>query len=277
MGRVVPLLGAALSLVAFFAIQGCEDVETKKKNEELNAQIGELSKNLKAAEGKAASFERKLKRAERRVEILESEIKTLKISAMAGDVDEVRKKLKLRPGQKLYATFKTSMGDIVAELFVDRAPLTVLNFVQLAEGDKEWTDPRTKRKTKARLYDGTIFHRVIPNFMVQAGDPLGTGTGGPGFKIPDEFHPELRHDGPGILSMANTGRPNTGGSQFFITEKATKHLDGKHSVFGKVIENVELIPKMTRVDKKTANPQDSRPSTPIELKAVKIGRGQPIK
>jgi cyclophilin family peptidyl-prolyl cis-trans isomerase len=123
------------------------------------------------------------------------------------------------------ARFKTEKGDIVVELYADRAPLTVENFVNLA---------------RSGFYDGTTFHRVIPGFMVQGGDPTGTGTGGPGYQFGDEFHPSLRHDGAGVLSMANAG-PGTNGSQFFITHGPTPHLDDKHSVFGRVIEGMDVV------------------------------------
>src|ERR1043166_2000116 len=124
----------------------------------------------------------------------------------------------------VYATFTTSMGDIVIQLYEDKAPKTVANFIGLANGTKEWTDPKTGEKVKRPLYNGTIFHRVIPGFMIQGGDPLGNGTGGPGYRFEDEFNPELRHPRGGILSMANSG-PNTNGSQFFITLAPTLHLD----------------------------------------------------
>ena len=140
----------------------------------------------------------------------------------------------------VYATMKTSMGDIVLRLFDDKAPKTVANFVGLATGTKEWTDPKTGQPTKRPLYNGTIFHRVIPDFMIQGGDPLGNGTGGPGYRFEDEFNSELRHSKTGILSMANSG-PNTNGSQFFITVKPTPWLDGKHSVFGEVVKGQEVV------------------------------------
>ena len=137
---------------------------------------------------------------------------------------------------QLYARFVTSLGNIVIRLEEQRAPKTVKNFVGLATGTQEWIAPAhaSRPRRARRYYDGTIFHRVIPDFMIQGGDPLGQGTGGPGYNFEDEFHPELRHSGPGILSMANSG-PGTNGSQFFITERATPHLDNQHSVFGTVV------------------------------------------
>ena len=142
------------------------------------------------------------------------------------------------------ARFKTEKGDIVVELFADRAPRTVENFVNLA---------------RSGFYDGTTFHRVIGGFMAQGGDPTGTGTGGPGYQFADEFHPSLRHDGPGILSMANAG-PGTNGSQFFITYGPTPHLDGKHSVFGKVVEGIEVLRSLRERDPQ----RDRQPGDRIE-------------
>ena len=142
-----------------------------------------------------------------------------------------------------YATFKTSMGDIVVKLLPDKAPKTVENFVALAEGTKEWKDPRSGQTVKKPLYDGTVFHRVIPQFMIQGGDPLGNGTGGPGYKFADETSPTDQFSKPGILAMANSG-PNTNGSQFFITEVPTPWLNGKHTIFGEVVKNFDLVPKI---------------------------------
>ena len=130
-------------------------------------------------------------------------------------------------------TLNTSMGEIVIELFPDQAPKTVKNFVELATGAKEWVDPNIGEKVKTNLYDGTIFHRVIPGFMIQGGDPLGSGMGGPGYNFADEFHGELNFDRPYLLAMANAG-PNTNGSQFFITVAPTAWLNRKHSIFGEV-------------------------------------------
>jgi peptidyl-prolyl cis-trans isomerase A (cyclophilin A) len=142
-----------------------------------------------------------------------------------------------------YATFKTSLGDIVVKLLPEKAPKTVENFVGLAEGKKEWKDPRSGQMQKKPLYDGTVFHRVIPGFMIQGGDPLGNGTGGPGYKFGDEIGPDNKFDRPGLLAMANSG-PNTNGSQFFITEVPTPHLNRGHTIFGEVVKGQELIAKI---------------------------------
>src|ERR687887_519941 len=136
--------------------------------------------------------------------------------------------------EELYATFTTSAGQIVVKLLPEKAPRTVENFVALAEGTKEWTDPTTRQRVKRPLYNGTIFHRVIPDFMIQGGDPLGDGTGGTE-PIPDEFDPSLSFDRPGLLAMANRG-PGTGSSQFFITESPRQYLNGRHTIFGEVVQ-----------------------------------------
>jgi cyclophilin family peptidyl-prolyl cis-trans isomerase len=192
---------------------------------------------------------------------------------------EAAKRLGVKPGEKLFATFKTSMGDLVVELFWERVPNTVTNFVELAEGKRGFIDPKAnaalpvkKRTVKRRFYDGLIFHRVIPNFMIQGGCPLGSGMGGPGYNFRDEFDPELKHDSGGILSMANSG-PNTNGSQFFITEKATVHLNGKHSVFGKVVAGLAVQTAIATVQTAARN----KPKVDVVLKRVLIGRGKPKK
>jgi peptidyl-prolyl cis-trans isomerase A (cyclophilin A) len=173
------------------------------------------------------------------------------------------------PGEgQLYARLHTSLGTMVVRLEEQSAPKTVKNFVGLAMGTQEWQDPKTgDAKNGVPYYDNTIFHRVIPDFMIQGGDPLGRGTGGPGYRFEDEFHPELKHTGPGVLSMANSG-PGTNGSQFFITERATPHLDNKHSVFGTVVVGADVIPKITRTPR---GPND-RPNQDVVLKKVEIFR-----
>jgi peptidyl-prolyl cis-trans isomerase A (cyclophilin A) len=167
----------------------------------------------------------------------------------------------------VYAHFETSLGNFTAELFDAKTPKTVANFTGLAEGSKEWKHPKTGEKSKKPFYDGIIFHRVIGGFMIQGGDPLGQGYGGPGYQFEDEFHPDLRHDRPGILSMANAG-PNTNGSQFFITLGPTPHLDRRHSVFGAVVEGLDVVEKIGKVK---TGPQD-RPITPVVINALRIER-----
>ncbi len=144
-----------------------------------------------------------------------------------------------------YAKFVTTEGNFTVRLFEQEAPRTVENFVGLAEGSKEWSDPRTNQKVRKPYYDGTIFHRVIDAFMIQGGDPLGQGIGGPGYNFADEFHPKLRHNKAGIMSMANRG-PNTNGGQFFITLAPTPHLDDRHTVFGEVVDGMDVISKIGR-------------------------------
>jgi peptidyl-prolyl cis-trans isomerase A (cyclophilin A) len=166
----------------------------------------------------------------------------------------------------ILAHFTTSEGNFTARLFDAEAPNTVANFVGLAEGSKEWTDPRSGRKTKEPYYNGTIFHRVIEQFMIQGGDPLGQGTGGPGYNFADEFSPKLRHAVAGMLSMANRG-PNTNGGQFFITLAATPWLDNKHTVFGEIVEGMDIVKKIGTVP--TSKPGD-RPVKPITIQSVAI-------
>jgi len=168
----------------------------------------------------------------------------------------------------LLAHFTTSEGNFTARLFDTEVPNTAANFAGLAEGTKEWTDPRTSRKSKEPYYNGTVFHRIIADFMIQGGDPLGQGTGGPGYKFSDEFNPRLRHNKAGILSMANSG-PNTNGGQFFITLVPTPWLDNKHSVFGEVIEGMDVVNKIGSVA--TSKPGD-RPLKPITVQSVTIER-----
>jgi peptidyl-prolyl cis-trans isomerase A (cyclophilin A) len=168
----------------------------------------------------------------------------------------------------LYAHFTTSQGNFTVRLFDKETPNTVANFSGLADGSKEWTDPRSGRKVKTPYYNGTIFHRVIGGFMIQGGDPLGQGTGGPGYTFGDEFHPTLRHSKAGILSMANRG-PNTNGGQFFITLAATPWLDNKHSVFGEVVEGMDVVTKIGSAA--TSKPGD-RPLQPITIQSVTVER-----
>ena len=171
----------------------------------------------------------------------------------------------MQPGT--YAKFDTTLGTFTVRLFEAQAPKTVANFVGLAEGTREWKHPATGNKETRPFYDGIIFHRVIDGFMIQGGDPLGKGFGGPGYTFEDEFHADLRHSKEGILSMANAG-PNTNGSQFFITLGPTPHLDRKHSVFGEVVEGIDVV---RRIGKVKTGAQD-RPAEDVVMKKVTIER-----
>ncbi|MEV5509234.1 peptidylprolyl isomerase [Streptomyces orinoci] len=169
--------------------------------------------------------------------------------------------------EQLYATLKTSQGDIVLRLLPDHAPKTVKNFVELAMGEREWTHPATGKKSREPLYDGTVFHRVISGFMIQGGDPLGNGTGGPGYEFGDEFHPDLAFTKPYLLAMANAG-PGTNGSQFFITVAPTTWLTGKHTIFGEVAD--EAGKKVVDAIAGTAVNRNDRPLQDVRIESVVV-------
>jgi peptidyl-prolyl cis-trans isomerase A (cyclophilin A) len=165
----------------------------------------------------------------------------------------------------LTATLRTNMGSVIVRLLPDHAPKTVRNFTDLAEGRREWTNSATGETGTDRLYDGTIFHRVIAGFMIQGGDPLGTGRGGPGYEFADEFHPDLAFDRPYLLAMANAG-PGTNGSQFFITTVPTPHLNGRHTIFGEVVEGSDVVDAISQV----RTGRDDRPVDDVVLESVRI-------
>ena len=172
-----------------------------------------------------------------------------------------------RAGKDLYASFDTTEGKIVVKLFTKEAPKTVENFVGLATGEKDWTHPATgEAKKGVPLYDGTIFHRCIADFMIQGGDPLGKGTGGPGYQFEDEFKSGKKFDRPGLLAMANSG-PNTNGSQFFITVVATSWLTNKHTIFGEVTTGQNVVEKVANEIPKGSG---DRPKTDVQIKKLTI-------
>lgn len=170
--------------------------------------------------------------------------------------------------EQLYATLKTNHGDINVRLFPNHAPKTVKNFVGLATGEQEWTNPETGQKTSDKLYDGTVFHRVISGFMLQGGDPLGNGTGGPGYQFADEFHPDLAFNKPYLLAMANAG-PGTNGSQFFITVAPTAWLTNKHTIFGEVVDpaSQKVVDEIAAVQ---TNPRTDRPVNDVVIESVVV-------
>ena len=170
--------------------------------------------------------------------------------------------------EQLYATLKTNHGDIELRLLPNHAPRTVRNFVELARGEREWTNPTTGERSTARLYDGTVFHRVMSGFMIQGGDPLGNGIGGPGYEFEDEFHPDLRFDRPYLLAMANAG-PGTNGSQFFITVAPTPHLNRKHTIFGEVVDPASQK-VVDAIAVTPTNPRTSRPVNDVVIESVVV-------
>jgi len=169
--------------------------------------------------------------------------------------------------QTLTATLQTNEGRIVVRLFPDHAPKTVRNFVELAEGTKEWRHPTSGQTGTTKLYDGTVFHRVIPGFMIQGGDPLGTGRGGPGYEFADEIHPDLQFSRPHLLAMANAG-PGTNGSQFFITVAPTPWLNGKHTIFGEVIEGADVVDRISNAQ----TGSNDRPAKDVVVDSVTVER-----
>jgi peptidyl-prolyl cis-trans isomerase A (cyclophilin A) len=187
----------------------------------------------------------------------------LGLAALAARPTEAADKWKKEKG--MYAIFETTKGEIVCKLFPEKAPKTVENFAGLAEGTKPFTDPKTGQEAKRPFYDGLIFHRVIPDFMIQGGDPLGTGSGGPGYRFEDEFSPDLKFNAPYKLAMANAG-PGTNGSQFFITVAATDWLNNRHTIFGEVVKGSDVVDAISNVPRGASD----RPNTPVVIQRLKI-------
>ncbi|HKY34100.1 MAG TPA: peptidylprolyl isomerase [Candidatus Polarisedimenticolia bacterium] len=194
-------------------------------------------------------------------------------AALTFGIGDAAASWKETPG--MYAVIETSHGTIVAQLFPKEAPKTVENFAGLAMATKPYKDPALGEMVKKHYYDGVMFHRIIPNFMMQGGDPTGTGMGGPGYSFEDEIVPTLTFDKPGVLAMANTGRPSTNGSQFFITHVPTPHLNGKHTIFGQVVEGQDVVEKICS----TLGSPGGRPKEPVVMRKVRIqdvaGKGSP--
>lgn len=261
MGLLVIRSASLLSLLLVL-LTGCT-AELKEENNELRDTIAALESEVKSLKTENGAL--KLQARQAKV-VQKSAALTAATETADASSDSPSDSAASAVGGEMWAKFDTSMGTILCSLEADKAPNTVANFVGLAEGTKEWTDPKTKEKKKAPFYDGLIFHRVIPKFMIQGGDPLGVGRGGPGYRFADEFHSELRHK-PGTLSMANSG-PGTNGSQFFITEVTTPHLDNRHSVFG-YCEPLDIVKKIARVPTARGN----KPLTPVVMNKVSIHRG----
>ncbi len=227
---------------------------------EMVAELDSLKKEVDQLENKLERAEQERDAFKARVDRLQKQLKDQKTR-------EIYSRLGLDIGQKITAELKTSMGTITCELLPESAPVAVLNFVELAEGTRAWTDPRTGKKVEQPLYNGTIFHRVIPSFMIQGGDPLGRGTGGPGYRFEDEIDEDMKFDRPGLLAMANSG-PNTNGSQFFITDSTPEHLNGKHTIFGQSCAPMETVRAIANVERDKRD----KPRTDVVLQQVTIAR-----
>ena len=244
--RLIPLV--------LFSLVACgPDPELVKEKDALAQQVGQLTQEKERVERERDALRTRAERLQREVDDHKRR--------------EVYTKLKITEGQKLTATLDTTLGVVTCELWPEKSPKTVLNFVELAEGTREWTEPKTGEKVKRPLYDGTIFHRIMKDFMIQGGDPLGNGTGDAGYRFEDEVDNGLKFDQPGLLAMANSG-PNTNGSQFFITDSLPDHLNGKHTIFGKCAPK-ETIQTIISVEVGPRN----KPVTDVVLKKVTIQRG----
>ncbi len=241
------------SIILALTLIGCGSAELEQKNAALTAELEKSQQQEARLKKEAASLKTKLQKVKR-------ELTELKQA-------ENRRALGIEKGGALGARFHTTQGIISCDLLPDIAPKTVLNFVQLAEGAREWKDPNTGEKTTSPLYSGTIFHRVIPKFMIQGGDPLGSGRGGPGYRFEDETTPDVTFDKPGLLAMANSG-PNTNGSQFFITDRSTpSHLNGKHTIFGRC-KNLDVVEAIASAERGARD----KPKVDVVLKRVEITR-----
>jgi peptidyl-prolyl cis-trans isomerase A (cyclophilin A) len=221
-------------------------------------------------EDRVAALETQLRVQETEIRDLERTVDDCQQEVQRKAVTQILTEVGLDPDAELHAVLRTSLGDIRVELLPALAPRTVANFVGLAEGTKDWTDPSTgETRSGVPLYRDLVFHRVISDYIAQCGDPLGTGFGGPGFTFPDEFHGEIYHRQAGMLSMANSG-PNTNGSQFFITLEPARHLDSKHTLFGRVVEGLEVARAISNVP--SGAELKYRPNQTVTLHSVTIER-----
>lgn len=245
----------ALPLLALPLLVGC-NAALKEQNNELLDQ--------------AAAFDIEVRAQQERIHELEREVDTCQLEVKRKAVTVLLDAVDVDPSQPLFAVLETTMGEIRVELLPDEAPRTVASFVGLAEGTRDWTDPESgETLTQTPLYDNVLFHRVISEYMIQTGDPLGTGYGGPGYSFPDEFTDPLSHDGAGVVSMANSGA-DTNGSQFFITLTEATHLDDKHTIFGRVVSGMDVVEAIGAVP--TGSQIKHRPDQDVLLRHVRIIR-----
>lgn len=238
-------------------VTGC-GAEAKKENEALKQQVESL-------EMEKSRLKKDLEQKDKQLQSLRDQMKEAEVTLITSRLGVTD------PSIHLYAIMKTSLGDVTFDLHWKEAPRTVANFVELAEGKRAWKDPKTQQQVTRPFYDGLIFHRIIPDFMIQGGDPNGDGTGGPGYDFDDEFTPSMVFDRTGLLAMANRG-PNTNGSQFFITTSTPRHLDQKHTIFGEVVKGMDVVTTMSKVK---TGAQD-RPETPVVINSLQIVRAAQV-
>jgi len=259
-------------LLPILALVACSNPGLEAERDDLQAQVGDLEEKLETMGEQKSALDRRVLALQAQLQSQQSDRKA-ESERLQAELDsltrkEIFRRLEISQGESLGAVFHTSMGDIECELFPGKSPKTVLNFVSLAEGSRSWLDPRTREYTDRPLYDGVIFHRVIPGFMIQGGDPLGNGMGGPGYTFDDETDNGLGFDREGLLAMANSG-PNTNGSQFFITEGARlpTHLSGKHTVFG-ACGSLDVVKTIARVKSN----RRKKPAKDVVIERVEIRR-----
>lgn len=246
--------GSSILLLSVL-LAGC-DAELKEQANELEAEVATLESQVRVQEAQIHDMERQLDTCQKEV--------------ARKAVNEILDEVGVAPDMPLHAVLHTDLGDIHIELLPSIAPRTVANFVGLAEGTRDWTDPRTEQDVSGvPLYRDVTFHRVIPGYIVQCGDPLGTGFGGPGYTFPDELSEEIFHTEAGMVSMANSGT-DTNGSQFFITLEPARHLDSKHTLFGKVVQGLEVAQAISEVP--AGSEVKYRPDQKVTLKSVTIQR-----
>jgi len=260
-------------LLPFLALVACSDKDVAAERDALTEQVGTLEKKLETTTKQKEALDRRVMALQSQLQSQQSDRKA-ESDRLQAELEnltrkEIFRRLEISESGKISAVLHTSLGDLECKLFPQEAPKTVLNFVSLAEGSRSWLDPRTREYTDRALYDGVIFHRVIPGFMIQGGDPLGNGMGGPGYTFDDETDNGLGFSKEGLLAMANSG-PNTNGSQFFITEgkRLPDHLNGKHTVFGDCSGSMDVVKTIS----KTKTSRRNKPVTDVQIERIEIRR-----
>lgn len=260
-------------LLPLLALVACSNADLEADRDQLSEELGTLKKSHETTLQEKAALDRRVMALQAQLQSQQSDRKA-ESNRLQAELDnltrkEIFRRLGIQEGAKLSAVLHTSLGDLECTLFPKDAPKTVLNFVSLAEGTRSWLDPRTREYTERPLYDGVVFHRVIPGFMIQGGDPLGNGMGGPGYTFDDETDNGVGFTKEGLLAMANSG-PNTNGSQFFITEgkRLPTHLNGKHTIFGDCSGAMDVVKTIAQ----TKTSRRNKPATDVQIERIEIRR-----